>query len=250
MLTDISIIVWKEWKELMRFQGSSRSGLMGLLIMIAIFGVFMPIQWGSMWVESAASLSLWLVIPLILAVTLVADSFAGERERHSLETLLASRISDQSILLGKIAAVVGYSWLATQLVFIVALIPINILHGKGKLLFYMPEVALSGLVLSFLLSSLMSNIGIMVSLRAATVKQAQQTLGLSVFIIAYLVPMLGVYGIKFLSEETRNKLFQPFLTGEIGSIVLAAAATLIILNAGFYAITKARFQRNRLIVDE
>jgi hypothetical protein len=59
MLTDISIMIWKEWKDLIRFQGGSRSGLIGLLIMIAIFGILMPIQWGAMWVESAASLGLW-----------------------------------------------------------------------------------------------------------------------------------------------------------------------------------------------
>lgn len=250
MLTDISIMIWKEWKEFMRFQGGSRSGMTGLLIMIAIFGIVMPAQWGPMWVESAASLSLWTVIPLMLIGTIVADSFAGERERHTLESLLASRLPDQAILLGKIGAVVSYVWLVTQVVFIAALIPVNIFHGKGKFLIYKPEVAMSGLVLSFLLAALMSNIGVLVSLRAATVKQAQQTLALSVFIFAYAIPMVGIYGLRFVPEETRHVLLQPILTGDIGSIVLAASAFLILLNVGLFAITKARFQRTRLIFNE
>lgn len=250
MLTDISIIIWKEWKEFMRFQGNSRSGFTGLLIMIVIFGIVFPIQWGAMWVESAASLSLWGVIPLILIGTIVADSFAGERERHTLETLLASRLSDQAILLGKIGAIVSYVWLVTQLVFAAALIPVNIFHGDGKLLIYAPEVALSGMALSFLLSVLMSNIGVLISLRAATVKQAQQTLGLSVFIFAYAVPMAGIYALRYVPEETRNRLLQPILTGNVGVLVLVASALLIILNIGLLAITKARFQRTRLIFNE
>lgn len=250
MLADIWTIIWKEWKEFLRFQGGSRSGLSGLLVMIAIFGIFMPIQWGTMWVESAASLSLWGVIPLILIGTLVADSFAGERERHTLETLLASRLPDGAILLGKIGAVVGFVWLVTQVVFIAALIPVNLFHGHGKFLVYSPEVALSGLALSFLLSCLMSSIGILVSLRAGTVKQAQQTLGLSVFILAYVVPMAGVYGLRYLPEEIRNRLFEPILTGQVGPTVLVASVVLVILNLGLFAITRARFQRARLVFND
>lgn len=250
MLTDLSIVIWKEWKELLRFQGNSRSGIAGPFIMVAIFGILMPIQAGSMWVDSAASLSLWLVIPLILVGTMVADSFAGERERHTLETLLASRLSDHAILLGKIGAVVGYVWLMTQLVFIVALIPVNIVHGRAQLLLYKPEVALTGLVLSLLLSTLMSNVGVLVSLRAGTVKQAQQTLGLSVFMFGYVVPMVGIYGLRFLPTETRQSLVQPILTGDIGLIALAASALLMFLNLGLYAVMKVRFQRTRLIANE
>lgn len=247
MLADISIIIWKEWKEFTRFQSGSRTGITGLLIMIAAFGILMPVQFGAMWVESAASLSLWAIIPLILIGMIVADSFAGERERHTLETLLASRLSDQAILLGKIGAVVSYVWLITQVVFLAALIPVNILHGKGEFLFYSPQVAMSGLILSFLLSSLMSNIGVLVSLRAGTVKQAQQTLGLSVFIFAYAIPMAGIYAFKFVPVETRSALLQPILLGDIGFIVLAASALLLILNIGLFTITKVRFQRTRLI---
>ncbi|HSQ26561.1 MAG TPA: hypothetical protein VLM80_05500 [Anaerolineales bacterium] len=249
MLNDIGIVIWKEWKELFRLEGGARSGIKGLLIMIAIFGIIMPIQWGEIWVESAASLSLWAVIPLILIGTIVADSFAGERERHTLETLLASRLPDQAILLGKIGAVVAYVWLITQIVFIAALIPVNIFHGNGRFLVYSLEVALSGMVLSFLLAFLMSNIGILVSLRSATVKQAQQTLGISVFVVAYLVPTAGVYAMRFLPEETRKMIFQPILSGNIGQVAVIASVILVILNVVLFFVTRIRFQRSRLILN-
>ena len=94
MLTDISIVVWKEWKELLQFQSGKRSSLTGLIIMVLIFGIFMPIQWGSIWLETAAPLSFSVIIPLLFVGTMIADSIAGERERHTLETLLASRLPD------------------------------------------------------------------------------------------------------------------------------------------------------------
>jgi ABC-2 type transport system permease protein len=250
MAHDIYTVMWKEWKELLQLQGSSRSGLTGLLIMIAIFGIVMPLQWGAMWVESGASLTLWLIIPMMLAVTIVADSFAGERERHTLETLLASRLSDRAILLGKLSAAVIFEWGITQLVFLVALIPANILHGRDGLIFYTPAVALSGMLLSLLIGALVSMIGIMVSLRSSTVKQAQQKLGISVFTIAYLVPMAAVYGLKYVPDEIREEVLGPFLSGEVALPTLIVSGILAVLTLLLYAATKSRFQRARLIFND
>ncbi|HLO13778.1 MAG TPA: ABC transporter permease subunit [Anaerolineales bacterium] len=250
MAHDIFTVIWKEWKELLQFQGSSRSGLTGLLIMIAIFGIIMPLQWGTMWVESAASLTLWLIIPMMLAATIVADTFAGERERHTLETLLASRLSDRAILLGKISAAVIFEWVITQLVFLAALIPTNILHGRGGLILYTPTIAFSGMLLSLLIASLVSIIGVMVSLRAITVKQAQQKLGISVFVIAYVVPMMGVYGLRYVPNEIRQKVMQPLLNGDVALPVLIISAVLIVLVLLLYLVTKSRFQRTRLIFND
>jgi ABC-2 type transport system permease protein len=250
MLHDVFTVMWKEWKELLQFQGSSRSGLTGLLIMIAIFGIIMPLQWGTMWVESAASLTLWLIIPMTLAATIVADTFAGERERHTLETLLASRLSDRAILLGKINAAVIFEWVITQLVFLVALIPTNILHGRGGLILYTPTIAFSGMLLSLLIASLVSIVGVMVSLRASTVKQAQQRLGMSVFVIAYAVPMVGVYGLRFVPNEIRQKLMQPLLNGDVALPALIISVVLTVLILLLYTVTKSRFQRTRLIFND
>ena len=250
MLHDVFTVMWKEWKELLQFQGSSRSGLTGLLIMIAIFGIIMPLQWGTMWVDSAASLTLWLIIPMTLAATIVADTFAGERERHTLETLLASRLSDRAILLGKISAAVVFEWVVTQLVFLVALIPTNILHGRSELILYTPTIAFSGMLLSLLIASLVSIIGVMVSLRASTVKQAQQKLGISVFVIAYAVPMAGVYGLRYIPIEIRQKLMRPFLNGDVTLPTLIIMVVLAVLILLLYTVTKSRFQRTRLIFND
>jgi ABC-2 type transport system permease protein len=250
MAHDIFTVMWKEWKELLQFHGSSRSGLIGLLVMIVIFGIVMPLQWGPMWVESGASLTLWLVIPMMLAATIVADTFAGERERHTLETLLASRLSDRAILLGKISAAVIFEWVVTQLVFVVALIPTNILHGRSGLILYTPAVALSGMFLSLLIATLVSIVGVMVSLRSSTVKQAQQKLGISVFVIAYAVPMAGVYGLKYVPNEIRERVMGTFLSGDVAIPTLIVSGILTVLTLLLYAVTKSRFQRARLIFND
>jgi ABC-2 type transport system permease protein len=250
MVHDIFTIMWKDWKELLQLQGSSRSGLIGLLIMMAIFGIGMPLQWGTMWVESGASLTLWLIIPMVLATTIIADTFAGERERHTLETLLASRLSDRAILLGKISAAVIFEWVVTQLVFLVALIPTNVFHGRGEIILYTPAVAVGGMLLSFLIACLVSMIGILVSLRSSTVRQAQQKLGISVFVIAYLVPMAGVYALKYVPDKIRERVLAPFLSGDVALPALVVSAILAVLTLLLYVVTKYRFQRTRLIFNE
>ena len=52
----------------------------------------------------AFSIPLFWVIPVALTPALAADSFVGERERSSLEPLLATPIGTSQLLLGKLAA--------------------------------------------------------------------------------------------------------------------------------------------------
>jgi ABC-2 type transport system permease protein len=108
-MKDISIIIWKEWKDLL-FQGGI-TGYIRPLIMIGVLGVLLPLQSKTSWLDLplVGVLGL-LLVPFLVIITMVGDSFAGERERHTLETLLASRMPDRAILLGKIGAILGYAW--------------------------------------------------------------------------------------------------------------------------------------------
>lgn len=105
MIADFMTVMWKERKEVLE-QGGAR-GRMGLVIIVGAFGVFLPLQMGRARVESPVALVYWAWVPLFLVISVVADSFAGERERHTLESLLAARLSDRTILFGKAGAAIG-----------------------------------------------------------------------------------------------------------------------------------------------
>lgn len=47
---------------------------------------------------------MYLIVPLMVASVIAADSFAGEKERKTLEALLYTPTSDQELLLGKLLA--------------------------------------------------------------------------------------------------------------------------------------------------
>lgn len=249
MIADIWTMVWKEWKELLLAHGTKRGGLMRLVIMLGIFGGMLPLQTGRAWVESPVTLFYWAWVPLFLVVGVIADSFAGERERHTLETLLASRMPDRAILFGKVAAAVGYGWGLAMVSLLVGLVVINVAHGQGQLLLYKPEVALGGTALSLLASLLAAGGGVLVSLRAATVRQAAQTMSIAMMVL-FLLPTVVVGMLPRLLPASFGEWLQAFLLrANWTAVLVGAGVVLAVIDLGLLSAAMARFRRARLILD-
>ncbi len=242
MISDIISIMWKEAHELL--SGAGR-GKFAPIILLVIYGVVFPLQSGSKWVDSYQMVGFGLGISVFMVLSIVADSIAGERERHTLETLLASRLSDQSILAGKITTVVIYGWGLTMTSLVVGLIAVNVTSGAGHLLLYPGGRAAATAVLSLLLAILSTGIGVLVSLRASTVRQAQQilTIGWVAVFFAFF------FGAQSLPPSTRAHLLH-----WLNSLSMTAAAVVLIilvfvLDLIVLAIDTIKFQRARLILD-
>lgn len=245
MMADVWTIIWKEWKELLLQQGSLRGGRAGLLIFVGVFGVFLPLQVGRDWVESPMPLVYWMWVPLLLVINVVADSFAGERERHTLETLLASRLSDRAILFGKLGAAVGYGWGLTLVAILLGLVAVNVVHGRGELLLYPAATGLAAVVLSLLMAGLAGSAGVLVSLRASTVRQAQQSLSIPIMLLLF-APWLGF---QALPAEWKARLGEALMAADAAQIILLVTAILAVLDVGLLVAAMVRFQRARLILD-
>ena len=135
MISDILTVIWKEAKEYTQQRGSSRGTALMIVVPLLILGIVMPLQFGKAWIQSPVSLIAWAWIPLLLAIQIIADSIAGERERHTLETLLASRLSDTAILLGKLFASMLYALVMTFLIIITGIITVNLRFFGGGIIF-------------------------------------------------------------------------------------------------------------------
>src|SRR4051812_9879303 len=105
MIRDIITVIWKEWRELIFRRGLSRREQLITAVMAAIVFVLL-IRAAPLMASQPQAFAVPSLIMIQLLMAIVTDSFAGERERHTLETLLASRLSDTAILIGKIAAAV------------------------------------------------------------------------------------------------------------------------------------------------
>ena len=245
MITDIITMMWKEKKELFNIQGSRNRALLTLLTPI-IMAILLPWDSGLRWVESYVSLMLACVTPVLLVAMTIPNSFAGERERHTLGTLLASRLLDRAILLGKVAIAVVFAWGVTLIVLLISLVTVNILYGDGGLILFTPTVALADLALSFLLATISASAGVLISLRSKTTQEAMQTLMAILLLPPILLgPIVLVVG--SIQPEWKPKVLMANVGSErmllFGLVVLMVVAGTLLLAA------MARFQRSRMYLD-
>jgi len=216
------------------------------LLSPAFLAIYLPWEAGQDWVEGYVSLILAAIIPVLLVSLTIPDSFAGERERHTLGTLLASRLSDRVILFGKVAVAVSLGWGFTLIVLLLALVTVNVTHWGGQALLYSPKVAATDVGLSFLMAALAANAGVLISLRSATVQEAQQTL-----MAVLMLPPTLLGPITLLVARTRPEWGPKALLANanptLASLIILAA--LVAVNLGLLLAAMARFQRARLILD-
>ena len=239
MIGDMLTMIWKERKSLFVSRGSRLRAMVNLFIPVLLVAIYIPWSEGPDWVSSPVALFA-LIVPVLLVGTTVPDAFAGERERHTLSTLLASRLPDRAVLFGKLAVAVGYGWLVTLIAILLGLVTVNAAHWEGHVLLYSPTVAVADVVLSFLVATFVAVVGILISLRTATVQAAQQLL-----MTILLIPPLAM-GVIF-------SVFHKQIGNALGGIdfmqaVLIAMGVLIALDVVLLLAIMARFRRARLIL--
>jgi ABC-2 type transport system permease protein len=242
VIDDVWTVARKELKEIWS-TGGGRRGWLNQLIILGVFGIFVPLQAGRAWVEAPLAMLTWAWLPYMLAASTVSDSFAGERERHTLETLLASRLSDRAILFGKTLAVMIYACGNAWVAVVMGLVSVNVVHGGEGLLMYSPLTALGIVLFSLLGCGVAAGAGVLISLRAATVRQAAQTLTLGIFAL-----FLPVFIVQFLPEAARAQFFLALARADVWQVLLVAALLLAALDTGLILAALARFKRSRLIL--
>ena len=248
MIADILTVIWKERKLLFRQGGSRLRTVFVLMVPLIMVGVFLPWQEGAGWIEGYWSLIGSVLFPLLLVGIVIPESFAGERERHTLGTLLASRLSDQAILFGKVAVAVGYGWAVALLTLVVGLVTVNIAHWDGQLMFLAPGIALSNVALSLVMAVLMAGLGVLISLRSATVQGATQLL-MAVTLLPLVVLQVLALVLLRMGPGVRDNIGDFFASINPTHVILIAIAVLVVVILGLFRIVKAKFQRERLTLD-
>lgn len=242
MIEDIQTVMWKESKSIFRYQGS-RSRFLLVLLTPVLLAVVLPWQWGADWVREVPSVILSILIPVVIVGITIPDSFAGERERHTLGTLLASRVPDRAILFGKLTVSIVFAWGMTVLVLLGSLVTVNIAHWEGELILYTPVVAFADLSLSFLTAVLFAASGVLVSLRAKTVQQAAQIL-MSIF----LVPAMLVQVVLLIFVSQSRDLIDRIASLDGRQLLVIVLPVLVVLTTGILIAAVKTFRRSRLVL--
>ena len=245
MSEDILTVVWKESKGLLRYSGSRWKAIVVLLTPIALFGILLPIQFRETWLTSGWSVIVSVVTPLMLIATTIAESFAGERERHTLETLLASRLPDRAILFGKLLTSIIFGWGMTLFLLLVSLLVVNIFLWNGGLQSYHPTILRINITASLLTSGVVASLGILVSLRSPTVQSAAQTIMLLLFMPLMLLQAVVFLLPTFLPKDTVKAILEQL---DFSMIMLIFLFVLLIANVGLLWAATKRFRRSMLLL--
>jgi ABC-2 type transport system permease protein len=238
-MTGAAAVAWKEWREQLGQRGLR--GKLGIVLFVGVFGIVLPLMNGPSWITSPVTAVAWSWVPMFLVTTVIADAFAGERERHTLETLLATRLTDHEILFGKIGAAIGYAGALTVASVILGLLTINLANTAHGLVVYSRPAVEAMVVLGFLGALFAATVGVLISLRATTVKQAQQTLG-GVIMVLLLLPMLAA---RWMPAAWKLGLVSSGLS--VTQVAMIGALLLLVLDGGVVSLAMVRFKRARLI---
>jgi ABC-2 type transport system permease protein len=245
MIDDIRTVMWKEIKEIVAIQGTAWGSIFRFALAFGLLSIFFPLWLGPSIIDQTTFLIFYICIPIFFGIVIVPDSFAGERERHTLETLLASRLSDRAILSGKLLVSVLYSFIMTIMFIFLALAVLNIAYWDGKILMYPAALLEFALMVALLLDTLFAAIGVLISLRAPTVRQGSETLFMVIFALAAIPVALYL----ILPNDMKNSLLNWLSTTDptiVGLVILAvlAVASLIALY-----LAMLNFQRSKLILE-
>ena len=238
--------MWKEWREVLRMGGRRRSALVRLFISVGALGVIWPWQLGAQFITTPLGVVLAAFTSAMHVAGVVPDSFAGERERHTLETLLASRLPDRAILFGKVMALIAYGVGTAGIMLLFGWATVNAVHRTDGILFYRASTFAAAVAFSIIAGGLMGAVGVLVSLRAATVKQAQQVLSTLVLLLLF-APIIALPAIPPSWRNTALRLLQEW---GVARAAFVFAVALLLVQASLYAIAAARFKRSRLIVEQ
>jgi ABC-type Na+ efflux pump permease subunit len=178
--------------------------------------------------------ALLLIVPIALPIYIAADSFAGEKERKTIQQLLSTPLTDSEILLGKILTALIPTIITTYACVISTTIVVNLTwyfsYGAFQIIF--PD--LIALIQVVFLYPLLAFFGILVtvwaSMRVNKVMEANQLGGIAiipVMLIAFLPIIIG----------TMTSIYYAF-------IVVAAFA---IADYGLFKVASRRFTREAIL---
>lgn len=177
---------------------------------------------------------MFLIIPLMFSSTIAAESFAGEKERKTMEALLYLPISDQELFIGKVMAAGIPAILITWICFFLYTIIVNVVPYTifGRFWFPLPVWWLLIFWVSPALIAMSISLTVLISTKAQTFQGAYQTSSAVVLVVVVL----------FIGQLTGVLFLSPVVAFIMGLILWGIAA--IIGRIGVRS-----FSRQKLLTD-
>lgn len=232
-LGDAWTVTRKELAEIFGDPLARRGAVVQGLVIIIGLGILATRAMAPLWLAgSPEAILLFLVLPSVIAGSIAADAFAGERERRTLETLLATPLADGTIVAGKAAAALIAALATAVITLLLAIVTVNVKAHLGGVFLPAPVIWI-GVVLGVLASSCMTTAAaIAMSLRTPVARSVQQMTSL-LFVVPIMV--IGSLGESLGFTFTWSHVFELIVVG-------------LILGLAGLDLAARRFHRDRLFV--
>lgn len=220
-------------------------GVLPILLLSGAFAVFEPIKIGPMWLQSPIMIfSFVVLIPGAVIAFISPNSIVGERINKTLEPLLATPVSNRSILFGKISAAVAYGWGIALINMSLGLVVINFSFAGGGVLLYPINIFIPIILLSLLCSILVAILGINFSLFATTLLEAQNKLGAAI-IVPLVIPafMAG----PFMPKTWAAMAAQTISFYGVTNMIVILILILLLVDSILLVVVLTRFRRKQLL---
>ncbi|MBN1647448.1 MAG: ABC transporter permease subunit [Spirochaetales bacterium] len=175
---------------------------------------------------------LLMLMPLQAAMVIGINSFIGEKQRKTLETMLYTPVRNREFITAKLAAVLVPSVLLTLAECIIYAAVCNLISYlfSGKLIITSPVLFLSALVFNPAVSAFGLTIVMLVAVRARSHAEAEHIAGLFIlpFISLMITQVTGLYTLSLLQ-------------------IIAAALILTLISLVLLFRTAPRFRREEII---
>lgn len=249
-------MIWKEWRSLLSGgTATSGAGARGALRLLPpavlrylsasrIRILLTPVVLGAIAGSGAHMRYVFALVVVFAGALIGAESFAGERERGTLETLLASPLSDAAITGGKLIA--GWLYAAgLAVVFLAVMVPVRlaVLGMSSFSAHWAAQVAVST-VMMLLLAFVVIGVAALVSTWAQTTRVAMQTTYIAVLGVGALAALAG----KLHLAPAVGRFVQHLAVH--GWTPLGAAgfgACLLVLDGAAYSLVRLRCTRATLL---
>ncbi|QNG59478.1 ABC transporter permease subunit [Metabacillus idriensis] len=165
--------------------------------------------------------SLFLLVPIITASVVAANSFVGEKERRTLESLLFSPVTIKTLFVSKVLGSFIPSLLVSAFSFVLSGIVINALGYRlfGQMIFPSANWLALILCLSPMVSLMTVLLNVFISSRVKTFQEAQNIGGV------IILPVVGM------------------MAGQASGLFLVGAQVILLISLGIFIINLILLQR-------
>jgi len=250
------LIAQKDWKEIR----GNRDLLIPMIIVPIMMSVFLPTvlgltaiytpeEYGVATAYEALQMTvgmmlkpMFLMVPTIVSMIIASDSFAGEKERKTAETLLVLPITHKELYIGKALAALIPALIFSVMAFTIMGIVLNIMvgiapsgspPGAPPLVFGDVTFWLVAFGLGTLFSLINVQAGIIISSRSKDMKSAQSLSGV------FVVPILGLMF---------GSMVNPLLLSDVTYVLIISGVFAVVVY--IFTLLGAKFiNRERLIAN-